>query len=279
MSNEPAAVPVRPAREEDFPAGAEDLRHALATDPDGVFAAGEAARPPLGLAAGVARGETLSIIHLDVAPRARGRGVGGALFAALRSYGASRGTRAIEFAREGDAAALGFLLGAGLPVRGLALRLRARTAVAARGPAPTLHPVPAGAPLSGWVAALDRETRGFARTPDWTCWTRRGTELFSSRRGGRPEGIGGLTFEGGRALLGPVEAATPAAAAELLLALAAEARGRQAAELLVTLPGEARLPLQAALSAGFRLAGTFPLLGGRWRGDPRRYTASGTAFF
>ncbi len=279
MRIEAPAVPVRPAREEELPPGAEDLRHALATDPDGVFAAGESGKPPLGLAAGVARGETLSIVHLDVAPRARGRGVGGALFAALRSYGASRGTRAVEFAREGDAAALGFLLGAGLPVRGLALLLRARTPVPARGSAAALHPVPPGAPLSGWVAALDRETRGFSRTADWAFWTRRGTELFSARRGGRPEGIGGLTLGRGRAFLGPVEASTPAATAEILLALAAEARRREAAELLVTLPGEARVPLQAALAAGFRLAGTFPLLGGRWRGDPRRYAASGTAFF
>ena len=33
-------LPVRPARESDLPAEAPDLRHALATDPEGLFAAG-----------------------------------------------------------------------------------------------------------------------------------------------------------------------------------------------------------------------------------------------
>jgi hypothetical protein len=129
------------------------------------------------------------------------------------------------------------------------------------------------------VAALDRETRGFSRTADWSFWMRRGTELFAMRRGGRPEGMGAVTLDRGRAALGPVEAATPEKAATLLLALAAVARVRGAADILVTLPAEARLLVQAALQAGFRLAGSFPVLAGRTRGDLRRYAASPTAFF
>jgi hypothetical protein len=68
-------------------------------------------------------------------------------------------------------------------------------------------------------------------------------------------------------------------AAEILLALAAEAARRGTAEIEVTLPSEARVSLAKALRTGFRLVGSFPLLGGRARGDLRRYVASSTAFF
>jgi len=279
VSAPPPSVPVHPAREEDLPPGASDLLHALATDPEGVLVARDEARGlVLGLAAGVARGDVLSLVHLDVTRAARGKGVGVALFSAVRAYGASRGTRTLEFAREADGAALSFLLDAGLPVRGLALRLRARSFPPGDAAIP-LSPLAVGTPLSGWVAALDRETRGFSRTADWSWWMRRGTETFAARRGGRPEGVGAMTLDGRRASLGPVEATTPAVAAALFLALAAEARRRGASEILITLPAEARLLLAEALRAGFRLAGTFPVLAGRVPGDLRRYAASPTAFF
>ena len=39
--------------------------------------------------------------------------------------------------------------------------------------------------LAGWVADLDRETRGFVRTPEWTHWIRaRGAEVFTLRSRG-----------------------------------------------------------------------------------------------
>ena len=279
MSVSVPSVPVHPAREEDLPPEAGDLLHALATDPEGVVVARDEVRGVvLGLAAVVARGDVLSLVHLDVTRAARGKGVGVALFSAVRAYGASRGTRRLAFAREADDATLGFLLGEGLPVRGLALRLRARSFPPGDAAIP-LSPLVAGAPLSGWVAALDRETRGFSRTADWSWWMRHGTEAFAARRGGRPEGVGAMRLDGRQAFLGPVEADTPAAAAALLIALAAEARRRGASEILITLPAEARLLLTEALRAGFRLAGTFPILAGPAPGDLRRYAASPTAFF
>lgn len=271
--------PLRPARKEDLPSTAGDLGHALATDPEGVFAAGAEGPPPLGLAAGVVRGDVLAVVHLEVVRAARGKGAGPALFSAVRSYGALRGARAVEFARPADEATLGFLLRAGVPVRGLALRLRARSPRIGEEATAPLTPLPVGAPLTGWVADLDRETRGFPRTADWSYWARTGSELFAARRRGRPEGIGALRIAGVRAFPGPVEAATPDAASDLLLALAAEALRRGAREIEVTLPSEARVPLAALFRAGFSLAGTFPVLAGRSRGDLRRYAASPTSFF
>jgi GNAT superfamily N-acetyltransferase len=270
---------VRLARQSDLPEKASDLLHAFATDPEGVFTAGAEGAPPPGLAAGVVRGDVLQIVYLEVARAARGKGVGPALFAAVCSYGAARGVHALEFVQPADEATLGFLLGAGLPVRGVALRLRASSLRATGVPRLVLTSLPPGAALTGWVADLDRETRGFPRTPDWGFWTRRGTELFAVRRRGRPVAIGALTFAPRRAVLGPVAAGTPDAAVEILLALAAEGVRRDAAEIEVTLPSEARLLLAEALRAGFHLAGTFPLLGGRVRGALRRYAASPTAFF
>jgi GNAT superfamily N-acetyltransferase len=270
---------VRPVRESDLPEDAADLRHAFATDPEGTFAVGAEGVPPEGLAAGVVRGELLQIVHLEVSRSARGRGVGAALFAAVRGYGASRGARGVEFMQGTDEVTLGFLLGLGLPVRGVAIRLRARTLRAGAGVPSLLVPVPSGAPFSGWVADLDRETRGFARTPDWAFWARRGSVLFSTRRRGRPEAIGALATSGRGAAVGPVAAATPEAAAGLLIALAAEAIRRGAGEVRVTTPAEARLLLEHVLGCGFRVEGTFPLLSTRARGDLRRYAASPTAFF
>ena len=272
-------VPARPARERDLPLETEDLRHAYATDPEGVFAAGPEGQPLLGLAAAVVREDVLQVVHLEVARAARGRGVGPALWNSVRAYGASRGARSTEFARPADEATLGFLLGAGLPVRGLALRLRATSLRPSDEPPAPIAPLPPGAPLSGWVADLDRETRGFSRAADWSWWIRRGTELFAARRRGRPVALGALTLDGRRALLGPVAAERPEFAAQLLLALSGEALERGAGQLEVVLPSEARLAVAEALRVGFRLAGTYPVLGSRVRGDLRRYAASPTAFF
>ncbi len=279
MSPANVLLRVRHARENDLPTDAADFRHAFATDPEGVFAAGAEGAAPEGLAAGVVRGDLLQIVHLEVSRSARGRGVGAALFASVRGYGASRGTRGVEFAQGTDEATLGFLLGLGLPIRGVAVRLRTRTLRAGAGVPLLLVPVPPGAPFSGWVADLDRETRGFARIPDWAYWARRGGLLFSTRRRGRPEAIGALTTTGREATVGPVVAATPEGAAGLLLALAAEAVRRGAGEIRVTIPAEARLLLERVLVCGFRVEGTFPLLSTRARGDLRRYAASPTAFF
>lgn len=274
-----SAVLVRPARETDLPTEARDLLHAYATDPEGVFAAGPEGSPPAGLAAGVVRGDVLQVVHLEVVRAARGQGAGPALWKSVRAYGAARGVRSVEFARPADEATLGFLLGAGLPVRGVALRFRATSLrPSAEMPVP-LAPLPPGVPLSGWVADLDRETRGFPRAPDWSYWTRHGTELFAARRRGRPEGLGALTLLGRRAFLGPVAAVRPEAAAQIFLALAGEALRRGAGEIEAALPSEARLLVTEALRAGLRLAGSFPVLGSRLRGDLRRYAASPTSFF
>lgn len=271
--------PIRLARESDVPEGAPDLLHALATDPDGVFAAGEEGEVAQGLGAGVVRGDVLQVVHLEVARAARGKGAGAALWSAVRSYGASRGARAVEFARPADKATLGFLLAAGIPIRGLALRLRALSPRVPAEPQVPLVPVTPGVALTGWIADLDRETRGFPRSVDWRFWGRGGSELLAMRRHGRPVAIAALTFTSRSAVLGPIAAATPEAASEFLLALTDEAIRRGATRVEVTLPSEARLPLAAALRASFRFTGDFPLLGGRGQGDLRRYAASPTAFF
>jgi GNAT superfamily N-acetyltransferase len=270
---------IRPALGTELREETPDLAHAFATDPEGVFAAGVEGSPPLGLGAGAVRGDVLQIVHLEVTRAARGKGVGPALWNAVRSYGVSRGTRTLEFVRPADEATVGFLLGAGLPVRGVALRLRASSFRPADAPRLPFVPLPPGAALTGWVADLDRETRGFPRSADWRLWARRGAELFALRLHGRPVAVGALTPSPRRAALGPVAGATPEMAAELLLALAAEAARRGTAGIEITLPSEARVPLAEALRAGFRLVGSFPLLGGRNRGDLRRYAASSTAFF
>ena len=275
-------VPVRLAEERDLPRGEADLRHALATDPDGLFAASDDAGPLLGLAAGVVRGDVLVVLHLDVATRARGRGTGHALFAAVRAYGAARGAGHLEFLRPAEPETLGFLLSTGLAVRGLGLRLRATLRGAAATPAAppgTLVPVAAGAPLAGWVADLDRETRGHARAADWAAWMHRGAAVLALRRKGRPEALGTLFVTGDAAALGPIEARTPAGAAEMIPLLVAAARERGAASATLTLPDGARLPLAAAFRERFRLETTFPLLASRPRGDFRRYAASPTPLF
>jgi GNAT superfamily N-acetyltransferase len=272
-------VSVRLAEEQEIPRGAVHLLDAFGTDPDGFFAASDGAGPPVGLAAGAVREDVLVVLHLDVTARARGRGAGHALFAAVREYGASRGARHLEFLRPAGPETLGFLLSTGLPVRGLALRLRASLRAAPAAPAEALAPVPSGAPLAGWVADLDRETRGHARAADWEAWSRRGAAVLALRRRGRPEALGALFVTGRAAAIGPVEARTPAAAAEMIPLLAGEARSRGALAATLTLPDGARLPLAAAFRARFRLAALYPLLASRTRGDFRRYAASPTPLF
>jgi hypothetical protein len=144
---------------------------------------------------------------------------------------------------------------------------------AARG-AP-LSPVGPGAPLSGWIAALDRETRGFARPRDWGRRAAAG-QVVSLRRGGRPVALAAWD-EGPRATtLGPIAARTPEAAADLLALLAARSAGKL---LSLALPAEARTLLLAAGALGFRAVWTRALLTDRRRGDFRRYAGGGGRFF
>ena len=276
-----SSVRVQSAQEEDLPRAAGDLRHALTTDPDGVFAARDGSGSLLGLAAGAVRGDVLLILHLDVARRARGRGVGRVLHAAVAAYGVARGARQVEFLRPAEPETLGFLLSKGLPVRGVALKFRTavRLREAASSPGGELVPVGSGAPLAGWVADLDRESRGHARGVDWNVWMRRGVSVVSLRKRGRPEAVGALTVSAKSAAIGPIEGRTPAAAAELLRLLLAESRRLGALSATLTLPADASALLEAAWDARFRLESTFPLLASRLRGDFRRYAASATAFF
>ena len=204
------------------------------------------------------------------------------LLAAARAYGAARGARALEVLAPDEPSSLAFFLHAGLSVRALVLGLEA---VALGGPgapeAPArgapLSPVGPGAPLSGWIAALDRETRGFARPRDWG---RRAADghVVSLKRGGRPVALGAWHEEakGTRTALGPIAAKTPEAAADLLLLLAARFPGKR---LSLALPSEARTLLLAAGALGFRAVSTRALLTDRRRGDLRRYAGGGGRFF
>lgn len=272
---------VHAAGPKDLEGVAGDFAHAAATDPDGVFFARTETGVELGRAAGAVRGDSLQLVHLSVAAKARGRGVGRALFDAVRAYGLSRSARFLETVAPGDPASLAFLLRRALPVRTLNLRLEAR------GPGAPAHgdvlvPV-AGAALAGWVADLDRETRGFSREKDWAQWLRRpGGGVFALKRRGRPEAIGALHSARNEtnetmATLGPVEARTPEAGAALLQALFFRAADSQ--RVLIDLPAEARVLIDSAFALGFRLTASLPVLSARPRGDLRRYAASGTAFF
>lgn len=267
---------VHPAGPKDLEGAGDDLAHAAATDPDGVFLARSEAGVELGRASGVVRGDTLQLVHLFVAGKARGRGVGRALFDAVRAYGVSRGARALETVASSDPATLAFLLRRALPVRTLALRLEAPGA-GAPAPRDALVPVAAAA-LAGWVADLDRETRGFSREKDWARWLRRpGGGVYALKRRGRPEALGALHASSSIVTLGPVEARTPEAGAALLEALFL--RAAESPRVRLDLPAEARVLVDTAFALGFRLTASLPVLSARPRGDLRRYAASGTALF
>ncbi len=257
-----------------------DLQHALATDPDGFFVVAAPDGPPLGRAAGVVRGDALQIVHLSVEVGARGRGIGRALFEAVRAYGASRGARRVEVLAPAEPpSAAGFLLRLGLPVRALVMRLEV-SGREGSGPARgVLAPVPPGAGLTGWVADLDRVTRGFPRSPEWSRWIRAGDEVLAFKRLGRPEGISALLERQGAALIGPVAARSPAAAADLLGLMTARARAARLSPLLLAVPADDRSLLGAAFSLGYRASGLSLLFGGSKSGDLRRYSGSVTPFF
>ena len=282
----PLAVSVRTARPGEAvpPLGDADLTHARATDPDGAFVAEDAEGRVVGTASAAVREDTLLLLALDVGAAHRGRGAGHVLLAAARAYGAARGARSLEVLAPDEPSSLAFFLHAGLSVRALVLGLEA---VALGGPgAPEvparggpLVPVGPGAPLSGWIAALDRETRGFARPRDWG---RRAADghVVSLKRGGRPVALGAwheeTKGEAKKTALGPIAAKTPEAAADLLSLLAARFSGKR---LSLALPSEARMLLLAARELGFRAVSTRALLTDRRRGDLRRYAGGGGRFF
>jgi len=262
----------------------EDLAHARATDPDGTFVARDAEGRVLGTACAAVREDTLLLLSLDVDAADRGSGVGRMLLAAVRAHGAARGARALEVLAPDEPAALAFFLHAGLSLRTLVLGMEAVAAASARDPGTQgrggpLSPVGSGAPLSGWIAALDRETRGFARPRDWGRRVADG-HLVSLKRGGRPVALGAwheeANAEAKRMALGPIAAKTPEAAADLLPLLAARSAGKR---LSLALPAEARALLLAARALGFRAVSTRALMTDRRRGDLRRYAGGGGRLF
>ncbi len=270
---------IRPGRPSEIAPDETDLLHALTTDPDGLFVAAAPEGPPLGRAAGVARGETLQIVHLQVEPLSRGRGIGRDLFEAVRAYGASRGAHHVEVFAPAEPSAAGFLLRRGLPVRALVTKLQTSGGGAPERVPGELQPVPLGAGLTGWVADLDRATRGFARLPEWSRWIRAKEEVLALKRRGRPEGIGALIRRQGAGLIGPVSALSPGAAADLLGLMTGRARAAKLSPIALAVPAEARSLLLAAFSLGYRASGLFLLFGGSRSGDLRRYAGSVTPFF
>lgn len=277
----PLSVSVRAARpgEAVAPPSDGDLAHARATDPDGAFVARDADGRTVGTAWAAVREDTLLLLALDVDAAHRGKGVGGALLAAARAYGAARGARFLEVLAPDEPSALAFFFRAGLSVRALVLGMEAQASGDPGAPArgAPLSPVGPGAPLSGWIAALDRETRGFARPRDWGRYAE-GGRLVSVKRGGRPVALGAWREEAGgtATALGPIAAKTPEAAADFLPLLAARSAGIR---LSLALPEEARTLLLAAGTIGFRAVSTRALLTERRRGDLRRYAGGGGRFF
>jgi len=277
----PLAVTIRAARPGEAvpPPGDADLAHASATDPDGAFVARDAEGRVIGTAWAAVREDSLLLLALDVGAAHRGHGVGRMLLAAVRAYGAARDARSLEVLAPDEPSALAFFLHAGLSLRSLVLGLEA--AAAPRPPArgAPLAPVGSGAPLSGWIAALDRETRGFARPRDWGR-SAEGGRLVSLKRGGRPVAVGAWDEGTKEAVkvtaLGPIAAKTPEAAADFLPMLAARSSGKR---LSLALPSEARTLLLAASALGFRAVSTRVLLADLPRGDFRRYAGGGGRFF
>ena len=277
------AVPVRASRPGEAvpPPDDADLEHARATDPDGAFVAQDAEGRVVGTARAAVREDTLLLLDLDVGAAHRGKGVGGTLLAAARAYGAVRGARFLEVLAPDEPSALAFFFRAGLSLRALVLGMEAEASGDPEAPArgAPLSPVAPGASLSGWIAALDRETRGFARPRDWG---RRAADghLVSLKRGGRLVAVGAwheeARVEANMTALGPIAAKTPEAAADLLPLLAARSSGNR---LSLALPEESRTLLLAAGALGFRAVTTRVLLTNRRRGDLRRYAGGGGRFF
>ena len=259
----PPAVVVRPPRKDEWPKAAPD-EDLLATDPDGVFVAVAPDGRVVWRAAAAVREDALLLARLDAEPSRLSDAVSHALLEAIRAYGASRRTRLFEAVAPGEPASVAFLLRAGLSLRTLVLTFAGATARDVREDA-TLANVGLGAALSGWVADLDREARGFARTPDWERAVASGT-VFALRRGGRPTAVGALWRKGETAALGPVLGRSPEASAALLLALAARAG---APRLSVRLPAEAGALLAAVRRLGLAATKCVPLLTDRKRGDFR----------
>ena len=271
--------PVRPG-ESVLPLGDTDLAHARATDPDGAFVARDTEGRTVGTAWAAVREDTLLLLALDVDAAHRGKGAGRALLAAARAYGAARGARSLEVLAPDEPSALAFFLGAGLSIRALVLGMEAVAtgdpgSPRLRAPGGPLVPVGPGTPLSGWIAALDRETRGFARPRDWGR-SAEGGRLVSLKRGGRPVALGAWNEGRHTIALGPLAAKTPEAAADFLSLLAARFEGKR---LSLALPSEARLLLLAADALGFRAVSTRALLTDSGRGDFRRYAGGGGRFF
>ena len=190
----------------------------------------------VGSAAAAVREDALLLLALDVEAAHRGKGVGSALLSAARAYGAARGARALEVLAPPDPSSLAFFFRAGLSLRTLVLDMAAEAPALAPGPGASLHAVSPGASLYGWIAALDRETRGFARPRDWARWAQEG-HVVSWKRGGRPMALGAW-HRGSRGMaLGPIAARTPERAADFLPLLASRAGGKR---FSLALPAEAR---------------------------------------
>jgi len=267
---------VRPARAAEWPKTAADAA-LLATDPDGALVAAAADGRILGRAAAAVREDALLLARLEVDPAARGGGVGRALLEAVRAYGAARRARALEALAPSGPEGVAFLLRAGLSLRTLVLTFVGAPPKSAAG-AGALEPVGLGAPLSGWVADLERETRGFARVPEWERAVATG-EVLALRRRGRPEAVGALRRAGTRAWIGPAAGRSPEAAAQLLVALAARAGASGASRLVVRVPAEAAALLSAARSLSLVAGEAIPLLTLRRRGDFRRIAGAPGAIF
>ncbi len=267
---------VRPARAGEWPKAASDAA-LLTTDPEGVLVAVAEGGGVLGRASAAVREDALLLARLEVDPGHRGAGVGRALLEAVRAYGAARRARSLEALAPSGAAGVAFLLRAGLSVRSLVLSFSGapRRDAATSG---ALEPVGLGAPLAGWVAALDRETRGFARVPEWERAVLNG-EVLALRGRGRPEAVGALRRAAGTAFIGPAAGKSPDAAAQLFLALASRARASGATRLVVRVPAEAVALLEAARRTGLSARDAVPLLTLRRRGDFRRLAGAPGPFF
>jgi GNAT superfamily N-acetyltransferase len=261
---------VRPARPGEWPKAEGDAA-LLATDPDGAFVAAAADGRVLGRALAAVREDTLLLARLEVDPAHRLGGIGRALLAAVRSYGVLRRARSLEALGGGDPRGVAFLLRAGLALRTLVLSF-AGAPPSNAAPA-ALEPVRLGAPLSGWVADLDRETRGFARLAEWERAIVKG-EVLALRRRGRPEAVGALRRAGATAWIGPAAGRSPEAAAQLLKALAARASALGVSRVAVRVPAEAAALLEAAHRLGLTAEESAPLLASRRRGDFRRIAGS-----